>query len=311
MLYILLLLAQDPFDDAARAFESAYKEGKAEALFARYGEPMKKALPLDATEEFLASTKSASGEIVSVKRREKDEVPADMARYDVQLEKGPFILTIVKDKQGLIAGLWLRALEPDVEHPRNKAAMALPFSGPWTVVHGGDTVELNYHVTNPMQRYAVDLVVTDAEGASHKGEGRKNEDYYAWGKEILAPADGVVEEAVDGVRDNVPGEMNPYMAAGNVVILKHGEREYSFLAHFRRGSVRVKAGDAVKRGDVLGLCGNSGNSSEPHLHFHLMDDPRMQAGRGIKCYFDRAKLTRGGKTEDRGDLSPIRGDIVE
>lgn len=310
MLYILLLLAQDPFDEAAALFEAAYKEGKAEALFERFNDGMKKAVPLEATKQFVEGTKASQGELKSLKRR-ADELPADTARYDVQLEKGPFVLTIVKDKQGLIAGLWLRALEPDVEHPRNKASMGLPFTGAWTVVHGGDTVELNYHVTNPMQRYAFDLVVTDAEARSHKGEGKKNEDFYAWGKEIAAPADGVVEEAVDGVRDNVPGEMNPYMAAGNVVILKHGEREYSFLAHFQRGSVRVKAGDKVKRGDVLGLCGNSGNSSEPHLHFHLMDDPRMQIGKGIKCYFEKAKLTRGDATVERGDLSPIRGDIVE
>jgi len=82
------------------------------------------------------------------------------------------------------------------------------------------------------------------------------------------------------------------------------------LAHFKRGSITVKPGDKVKRGQVLGQCGNSGNSSEPHIHYHLQHSPILQDGLGIKCVFEKVTLTKDGKTEPRENYSPVKGDVI-
>jgi murein DD-endopeptidase MepM/ murein hydrolase activator NlpD len=127
---------------------------------------------------------------------------------------------------------------------------------------------------------------------------------------VLAPADGTVVEVIEGVHDNAPGSMNPYSAVGNCVVIQHSEEEVSVLAHFKKGTIVVKTGDKVSRGQLLGLCGNSGNSSEPHVHFHLQNSPVLQDGLGIKCVFQKVDVTERGKTETRASYSPVKGDIV-
>jgi murein DD-endopeptidase MepM/ murein hydrolase activator NlpD len=126
---------------------------------------------------------------------------------------------------------------------------------------------------------------------------------------VRAPADGVVVEAVDGIRDNRPQVEveNRNAPAGNHVLLDLGNGEYALLAHLRRGSVRVREGRRVRAGDLLGRCGNSGNSSEPHLHFHLQDGPRLFAARGLPVVFrgyvaDGRRIARG---------TPVQGQFLE
>ncbi|MDB6054006.1 MAG: Peptidase, family, partial [Verrucomicrobiales bacterium] len=187
----------------------------------------------------------------------------------------------------------------------------LPFKGKWLTFWGGDTRELNHHHDVPAQTFAFDLLGVDEEGKTHRGDGSKNEDYFCFGREILAPADGVVVEAIDGVRDNSPGSMNPYCLVGNCVIIQHRTNEFSVLAHFQRGSVAVKAGESVKRGQLLAKCGNSGNSSEPHLHYHLQHSPIFQDALGIKILFQKIALTKDGKTETKINYSPVKGDIIK
>src|SRR4029079_12590680 len=143
----------------------------------------------------------------------------------------------------------------------------------------------------PNQRFALDLLGIGADGKTKRGDGTRNEDYYAFNRDVLAPADGTVIEVVDGVRDNPPGSLNSYSAVGNCVLIQHRGDEVSVLAHFQRGSIVVKAGDSVKRGQLLGKCGNSGNSSEPHLHYHLQNSPVLQDGLGIKCVFQKVVVT--------------------
>jgi murein DD-endopeptidase MepM/ murein hydrolase activator NlpD len=112
--------------------------------------------------------------------------------------------------------------------------------------------------------------------------GATNSDFYTWGREVIAPADGEVVYARNDVPDQPrPGTVdrsiymnmpNPgYANPGNHVLLNHGNNEYSSLGHMRYGSVRVKTGDRVKRGDVVGLAGSAGDSELPHLHYQLTD----------------------------------------
>jgi peptidase M23-like protein len=127
------------------------------------------------------------------------------------------------------------------------------------------------------QRYAIDWVQIDEKGSTYKGEAKDNRNYYCYGAEALAAADATVVEVKDGIPENTPGEASHAVeitletVAGNHVNLDLGGGVFAMYAHFQPGSIRVKVGDKVSRGLVLGLVGNSGNSSEPHLHFQLMD----------------------------------------
>ena len=215
-----------------------------------------------------------------------------------------------------IAGLILRPelpkkLPPDPKADyKQKARLMLPFASgeEWYVAWGGTTRSQNYHVDSPDQRHAFDLVVRK-NGMTHTGAGTENTDYYAWGKTILAPAAGTVIEVVNNLPDNKPGlETDIKNAAGNHVVLDLGSSEYLLLAHLQKGSVRVKAGDRVGAGDALGLCGNSGNTSEPHLHLHLQDRPKL-FGDAIGLPVTFSDYTADGKEVASG--SPVQGQIIK
>jgi len=218
----------------------------------------------------------------------------------------------VFDDQDKIIGLWFLPHTPKIPAPEKHATILdLPLEGQWMVFWGGDTKELNQHHDVPNQKYAFDLLRVDDSGKTHKNEGKQNENYFAFGQQVVAPADGVVTDVIQGVRDNTPGSMNPYSALGNAVMIKHREHEVSVLAHFKQGSIQVNVGDSVKRGQVLGLCGNSGNSSEPHIHYHLQNTPIVQDGTGIKCVFTNIVVSRDDKTRTERTYSPIKNDFVE
>ena len=112
---------------------------------------------------------------------------------------------------------------------------------------------------------------------------------------------------VDGVKDNKPGVLNPVYVPGNTVIIKTTNNEYLFFAHFKHHSIKVKEGQKLKQGQLLGQCGNSGNSSEPHLHFHIQNVEEMLGATGIKCYFEKLVVNGQIKT----DYSPIKGDRIK
>lgn len=185
---------------------------------------------------------------------------------------------------------------------------SLPFTGRAWVAWGGDTQELNHHHAHPVQKFGFDFAgVPDAAGRRCSGRGEANEDYFIFGRPILAPADGVVVEAVDGIRDNRPRQPYERMPSGNYVLIRHADSAFSHLSHLRCGSVAVRAGESVQRGQVIAACGNSGRSTEPHLHFHLQSDDRTGAPIGTKCWF--GPILVGGNPQP--DYSPVRGDVVE
>jgi len=194
----------------------------------------------------------------------------------------------------------------EIPERRNKAKMHLPFTGSWDVYWGGDTEDENYHVTNRSQKNAFDFLIKDSSGKSYSGDNKTNDRFYAFGKEIYSPCKGEVIKVIDNVPDNVPGIMNPSQLTGNTVIIKTSQDEYVLLAHFKEHSIVVKEGMKVKPGQLLGLCGNSGNSSEAHLHFQLMDKAVLPVATGIKCYFDKI-IVNGQK---RKKYSPIKSEKV-
>ena len=112
--------------------------------------------------------------------------------FQAHFERGILDIKIVLDGQDKIIGLWFLPHTPDIPAWKNTDALSLPFKGKWQVFWGGDTKELNHHHDVPNQRFAFDFVGADDSGKTHKGDGKTNEDCFAFGREILAPADGIV-----------------------------------------------------------------------------------------------------------------------
>lgn len=270
---------------------------------------MHKAMPLEQTATFFKKLSTDLGKIQ--KLGEPIPAPQQAVIFPAHFERGILDITLVLNERNQISGLWFKPHVAGKPAPnKHKTELSLPFKGSWLVFWGGDTKELNYHHDVPNQRFAFDLLGVDASGKTRHGMNNRNEDYFAFGREVLAPADGTVIEIIDGVRDNAPGSMNPFSALGNCVVLQHREDEVSVMAHFQQGSLQVKAGDKVKRGQVLGRCGNSGNSSEPHIHYHLQHSPVIQDGLGIKPVFQKVVVTKSGQGESKERYSPSKGEII-
>ena len=184
----------------------------------------------------------------------------------------------------------------------------LPIEGAVFVWWGGDTKEQNHHHDNAAQKFAFDLVgvPNGADRVRWRGNGARNDDYFIFGRRILAPFDGVVVEAIDGIRDNTPAKLNNYMMLGNMIVLQHTDSVFSVLAHLKLGSIVLRSGDAVRQGQIIGLCGNSGRSSEPHLHFHVQSTDDINEADGLKCYFKRLRVN----DQMREDYSATRFEVI-
>jgi hypothetical protein len=147
----------------------------------------------------------------------------------------------------------------------NYFRFGLPFMGSWTVSQG-----YNGDITHKQDwGQALDFVIEDDDKRTFHMPGTLPEHFYCFNKPVLACGDGVVIDVVDHVDDNAIGQENRLENWGNTVVVKHLSGLYSKVSHLKKHSVKVKTGDYVKTGDLLGLCGNSGRSPEPHLHFQL------------------------------------------
>ena len=178
----------------------------------------------------------------------------------------------------LRGGVWLAANGPAAESGHRRALIP---------------VEAGMFIA---QRFAIDWVKVDEQGRTFSGDSLKNTSYYAYGSDALAVADGVVSEVKDSIPQNVPGATSRAVpitletVGGNHVIVDIGGGHFAFYAHLQPGSIKVHVGDRVKRGQLLGLVGNSGNSTEPHLHFHISDASSPLGSEGIPYVFDTLEI---------------------
>jgi murein DD-endopeptidase MepM/ murein hydrolase activator NlpD len=291
------------YKNVSTKFVSFFNESINDSIVAMFSPEMNAALPIDKFTQVSTGLKSQLG---SIKKIRFVRLQSASALYETTFDKAVLGMTITLNPKNEIAGLLFRPYTEAKEIIRNTTKMQLPFKGEWSVTWGGDTKEQNYHVESVAQKNAFDFLIYDEKGSTHKGTGESNEDYYAFGKELYAPCDGEVVLVVDGVKDNVPGVLNPVYIPGNTVIIKTATGEYAFFAHFKQHSIVVKQGQKVSTGALLGLCGNSGNSSEAHLHFHLQNTEDMNKATGAKCFFDQLKVNGALKS----DYSPVKGDKI-
>ena len=294
---------KDNYKQVSTKFVSLFNQSKNDSIVAMFSQEMNAALPIEKFTQVSAGLKSQLG---SIKKIRFVRLQSTSAFYETTFDNAVLGMTISLNSSNEITGLLIKPYTETKEIVRNTTKMKLPFKGEWLVTWGGDTKEQNYHVESVAQKNAFDILIKDEQGATHKGAGESNEDYYAFGKELYAPCDGEVVLVVDGVKDNVPGVLNPIYIPGNTIIIKTATGEYAFFAHFKQHSIVVKQGQKINTGELLGLCGNSGNSSEPHLHFHLQNMEEMTKATGAKCYFDQLKVNGVLKS----DYSPVKGDKI-
>jgi hypothetical protein len=165
------------------------------------------------------------------------------------------------------------------------------------------------------QRFAIDWVQIGDDDTTFTGDESQNASYHAYGEHALAVAAGIVVEVKDGIAENVPHK--PLAAptldnvAGNHVVIDLGNGAFAMWAHLQPGSLKVKVGDKVKPGQLLGLVGNSGNSTEPHLHFQVTDAASPLGAEGIPYAFPRFSARKQGEPlRDHVKEMPTEDEIV-
>ncbi len=181
----------------------------------------------------------------------------------------------------------------------------LPFWGEWKVTQGH-----NGKFTHQGDwRHAWDFEVTDEEGLTYSGDGNNCENYYAYNKPVIAPADGHVEEIVDEVEENEIGKVDLEHNWGNTIILRHTDQLYSKLSHLKKKSFKVAVGDTVKKGQVLANCGNSGRSPVPHVHFQIQGTPYI-GSKTLDYPINHYILHKAGIFELKSYISPENNALV-
>lgn len=200
--------------------------------------------------------------------------------------------------------------------PDLKTVHYLPVKGMATIDDGNDFYSHHRRIDNThfaaqamgiktnSGRYAMDFMPTNPDGDVKKSDGKSVEDYYGFGMPVYATAGGEVVGVESSLTDPQPGKVDydiqevlkkkqSEILLGNHVIIKHATGEYGNYMHLKQNSVKVKIGDKVKKGQLLGLLGNSGSSYYPHLHFQLTDGKDWDKAEGLPIHFHDYKLIRG------------------
>jgi murein DD-endopeptidase MepM/ murein hydrolase activator NlpD len=295
-------------DDAAARSLATFKQADLERMIHRRTTEKSKLAPETSTVAFIWVTFDRA-----------EDVPAKL-RHRLKVKIGDYAEVLTLETQAtavannalvisppLRGDRWVAANGPSNNSPHRRAL--IPIAGRAAIA----------------QRFAIDWVRIDADGKTFHGDPLDNKNYYAYGVDALAVADGVVISVLDGVPTNVPGVNSRAVpitlenVGGNFVILDIGNGNYAFYAHLQPGSLRVKPGDKVRRGQVVGLVGNTGNSTEPHLHFHVSNAPSELGSEGLPYSLTSFELL-GRAQEDKADMKaksvvqtpaiPSEGEIV-
>ncbi len=202
---------------------------------------------------------------------------------------------------GWFANIGGLAYPADVHSTSPKVVVRFPLNERALIGWGGDRLETNYHVIKPNERWAYDILIPPAEVKSSKLD-----DYGIYGAKVMAPASGTVVSINNDEKDLVPGSDDFQSMAGNHIYLRLDETgTFLVLAHLKKGSIKVKEGQHVNEGEFLAQVGNSGSSSEPHLHIHHQrQDPSKVSiffSEGLPLYF---------RTE-KGVIMPEKGEYIK
>ena len=230
---------------------------------------------------------------------------------DVAMDKGAALperlvhsisLALPDPKPPLFPATMTVDIAPTEVESRKPIVLSPPLSGPdWLNGDGCCGMSAHRMALNPIdgelwaaERYAIDYLQLRPDGRLFSGDRAKLESYSYFGADIHAVADGPVVAAVDGLPEQIPGNTPTGLTldqyAGNHIVQDLGDGNYALYAHIKTGAVRVKAGDRLTAGQVIGAVGNTGNSDAPHLHFHVMSTPDPLRSNGLPFVFDEFRL---------------------
>jgi len=202
---------------------------------------------------------------------------------------------------------------------KTKTHLIFPIKENSYIAWGGRTFEQNAHASAVNERFALDIVVIKNTTTLTKKDIKEfnieryeknpkvNDDYYCFDKEIIAVGNGLVVDILSNVYDNIPGEHNTNQPYGNYIIIDHGNNEYSMYGHLKYKSIIVLKNQKIKQGQFIGRCGNSGNSSEAHLHYHMQNTPNLSDGEGLPTQFNN--YIANDKKIIKGEL--VQGQIIK
>lgn len=170
-----------------------------------------------------------------------------------------------------------------------KTKLILPFKIALMVSNGGRLPETNNH-NRPAdkgpqnQLYAYDFRMENT------GQEKKLEDYGVFGIEVISPGSGVIAQVVDGSFDCNPGDADRSVGVGNMIMIDHLNGEFSLICHLKHNSIVVKVGDKVEQGQLIGLCGNTGNTTQPHIHYNLQDNLLGYKAKALPAQFEKIEV---------------------
>ncbi len=222
---------------------------------------------------------------------------------------------------------------------RQPIIVEFPLRGEWLSPTTPGT-KIPSHGTNRLgTRYAYDFIQVDWKRKGNPAYrvsflhyllfGISLKDYYCWDREVYASCDGIVVQAEDGYEERArtnllsdianayknahsfdPEKDDVQRIAGNYIILKCGENVYAALVHLQKGSVQVAVGQSIKKGEMIGRVGHSGNSFAPHLHFQLMDKSDISTANGLPCAFETYEVCQNGEWKSVSNGIPANKDRI-
>jgi hypothetical protein len=293
-----------------------FNNGQTGALWSAFSDGVRK--NYGSEEKFITATKSLR-EHLGMEKKVNDEtlVPllltpgslySRLSDFD-KFSRGQVITNIAIDERGQVQVFQVGPLQVPSQGRfggyKDVTKLKLPFGSEWFVDQGGRSIFQNANFASEDQRFAVDFVLLK-NGRPFSGTGTDNSDYYCFGQPLLAPADGVVVEVQDGYQDNPPGRGVQDSPRGNMILISHGNSEFSMLSHLKQNSVQFRKGDKVKQGDVVGECGNSGPTPAPHVHYQLQNSAGIPLPDSLPAQF--VDYMADGKPVESGE--PERGQMV-
>jgi murein DD-endopeptidase MepM/ murein hydrolase activator NlpD len=281
----------------ARDLVRSLADGRYEAALERFAPAYRARMGKDQLAITFDPLREQRGHAKSVIARLRHDQPDGVVTFTLKcnwLTGKPSDVVVALEPGGAVVGVRVAdEVSADDEAARDRyetrARLRPPFHGTW-VARNAARDSRNPHWVVRSQKYAVDWVRVEG-GKTYRGDGKKNEDYLAYGQEALAPADGTVVVVVDGVPEGPgPGAGDAYFLPGNHLAIDLGGGEFAMLQHLLPGSITVKVGDRVKAGQPVARVGASGNASEPQLHFQLCDRPRLTDCAALPCRFSDVTL---------------------
>ena len=223
-------------------------------------------------------------------------------------------ISVIRNLALAVGWLFLGVENARIYWPGTEAdafVLQAPFRGQWLVLQGGSSALVNHHYPVRGQRDALDIerVVS---GLEQTDAARGLESYPSWGQILFAPVAGKVVTVVSNLADNALGQTDEEHVAGNYVVIDAGKGRFVLMAHLQHGSVLVPPGDQVSKGHPIASCGNSGNTTHPHLHLQVQNRPDFYDD-GLETYpilFTGATRLRHGHSTQNGPFAARRNDLI-